>query len=89
MPLDDRAAVFDWARDAFISQIAISVHPFGDLPDDCAGDVMEFVETALTRTETLQIAKNCSSTEACFWVCRIIAAGIAADVAVIRNFHLP
>jgi hypothetical protein len=81
-PLEYCEAIFDWARDAFIAQTAFSIQPFAELPDDCAGDIVDYLETRLARTEMLQIAKYCTSAESCSWVCRVIAAGVAADIAV-------
>jgi len=49
-----RAKVVAWARDAFILQLASSTEPFAVLPDDCAGDVLEYLEMTITRTESLQ-----------------------------------
>ena len=70
-----RYAVVAWARDVFIAQHAGSIQPFERLPDDCAGDVLEFF--GMTRNEFDLIAKHCSSPEAQGWVRAVIAAAVA------------
>jgi hypothetical protein len=57
-----RAAVVAWAQDVVIAQLAASTPPFKRLPDDCAGDVLEFFGVAHNESEL--IAKHCSSPEA-------------------------
>lgn len=51
-----RAKVVAWARDDFLLQLAPSTEPFAVLPDDCAGDVLEYLEMTVTRTESLRFA---------------------------------
>ena len=81
-PLAARAAVFTWARDAFIVQLATTTRPFTILPDDCAGDVLEFIEMGMTRSEKLHITTHCSSPEACAWVRAVIAAAAVTAISV-------
>jgi hypothetical protein len=81
-----RYAVVAWARDVFIAQHAGSIQPFERLPDDCAGDVLEFF--GMTHNESELIAKHCSSPEAQDWVRAVIAAAAAAVVVgAVRCFH--
>ena len=63
-PPASRDAITAWARDACIAQHAVTVTLFGELIDDCAGDVLEFFEVTMTRTEALHTAAYCSSPEA-------------------------
>jgi hypothetical protein len=67
-PREARFLVFKWARNAFVAQLAAMTQPFVDLPDDCAGDVLDYLEMAMTREESLCIAEHCSSPEANAWV---------------------
>jgi len=69
-----RAAVVAWAQLVFIDQFAATIQPFEDLPDDCAGDVLEFF--GMTYKESERIAKHCSSPEARAWVRAVVAAAI-------------
>jgi hypothetical protein len=75
-PPAPRAAVIAWAQNAFIAQLAGSTQPFTDLLEDCACDVLEFFEMALTRTDALLIAEHCSSSEARAWVRAVIASAV-------------
>jgi len=84
-PPDARAAVFAWALHVFIAQLAATIQPFEDLPDDCAGDVLEFFEMAMTRTDALHIAKHCSSPEARAWVRTVIAAAVVVGALCSYN----
>jgi len=77
-----RAAKVAWALHVFIAQLAATVQLFEELPDDCAGDVLEFF--GMTRDESDLIAKHCSSPEAQDWVRAVIAAAVA--VGVVRCF---
>ena len=72
-----RSAVFAWAQDVFIAQLAATTQPFERLPEDCAGDVLEFF--GMTRNESDLIAKHCSSPEARVWVRAVIAAAVVVD----------
>ena len=67
-----------WALHVFIAQLAATVQLFEELPDDCAGDVLEFF--GMTHNESELIAKHCSSPEAQDWVRAVIAAAAAAVV---------
>jgi len=80
-----RAAVVAWARDSLIVLLAGSIQPFERLPDDCAGDVLEFFE--MTRNESDFIANHCSSPEARDWVRAVVAAVVAVgDGRCFRKF---
>jgi hypothetical protein len=65
-------------------QLACDTPPFGDVSDDCAGDILEYLETAMTRAEALHIASHCSSPEAYTWVRSVVAEA----TAVIIHTHL-
>lgn len=67
---------FGWARDVYAAQVASNVQPFVDLPDDCAGDVLEYLEFKMTRAEVLHVVTHCSSPEAHAWVCEVATAAI-------------
>ena len=69
-----RSAVVACARDSFIAQLAATIQPFVELPDDCAGDVLEFFE--VTHNEFELIAKYCTSLEAQAWMRAVIAAAV-------------
>ena len=77
-----RAAVFEWARDAHIAQLAATYQTFADLPDDCAGDVLEFLSIAMTRRESAYIVTHCSSSKARAWVRSIVVSSIGIRVNV-------
>jgi len=83
-----RAAVFAWARNAFQAQLAATTQPFGVLPDDCAGDVLDFFGMAMTRFEALHVTTHCSSPEACAWVREVVTAAVAVAIAVGAVIHL-
>ena len=67
---------FSWVRDVYAAQVASNVQPFVDLPDDCAGDVLEYLEFKMTRAEVLHVVTHCSSPEAHAWVCEVATAAI-------------
>jgi len=82
-PSNARARIFAWAQDVFASQLVALTEPFAELPEDCAGDVWEYlIETSLTRIEMQQIVSCCSSPEARAWIRAVVAAAYAANVAV-------
>jgi len=72
-----RAAIFTWARDVFIAQTAAITQPFEELPDDCAGDVLDFLETTMTPLKMLHVAMQYSSSDARACVCATVRAAIA------------
>jgi len=72
-----RSAVVFWARDLFIVQLVGSIQPFERLPDDCAGDVLEFF--GITHNESELIGMLCHSPEAQDWVRAVIATAVAVD----------
>jgi len=74
-----RTAVFKWARDAFIIQLAAMTPPFSLVPDDCAGDILEYLEIALSRPESLHLLAYCSSRKAHVWVRAVAEAAVAAN----------
>ena len=76
-PRAARAAAIAWARSAFIVQLAANIEPFEVLSDDCAGDILEFIEITVTRKAAQLVVTHCSSPAARAWSQSIIAA---ADV---------
>jgi hypothetical protein len=86
-PREARFLVFKWARNAFVAQLATTIQPLNDLPDDCAGDVLGCLEMAMTYEEPLCIARHYMSPEAQFWVRAVVTAAIAVriDVYVLEN----
>jgi len=78
-PPDARVVLFMWARDTFIAQRAATTPPFSDLPDDCAGDVLEFLETAMPRAESLRVVAHCSSPAAHAWVRAVVSVAVVAQ----------
>lgn len=78
-PRDARKSLFTWARDALVVEFAASVEPFSELPDDCAGDVLDYLETTMTRKESPDFAMRCLSPESSAWRRAIIAAGITVS----------
>ena len=71
-----RTAVVGWARSYFIVELAASIQPFEALPDDCAGDVLEFF--GMSHKEVKLFAKHCFSLEAQDWVRALIAGAVVA-----------
>jgi len=79
--------VVAWARDAFIGQLAAATRPFLDLSDDCAGDVLDFLELAMPHTDLVHIAAKCSSPEAQNWVLAIVVAAAVVRIVIhLRGF---
>jgi len=76
-PEEARKLVFKWAKDAFTAQLAGTTQAFPELPDDCAGDVLEYLEMAMPRTGALHIATHCSSPDAQAWIRAVNATAIA------------
>jgi len=82
-PSDARAAVVTWALHVFIAQLAATIQSFEELPDDCAGDVLEFFGTSPKESELA--AFHCSSLVAQNWVRAVLAAAVV--VGAITSFH--
>jgi len=80
-----RAAVLAWAQEAFIVLLAMTIKPFSELPDDCAGDIMEFFGSALSRRAIHHFATPSLSSEAHAWVRTVLTSSIT--VSVHRTFH--
>ena len=83
IPPAARAAVVAWTRDAYMAQHACSINPFQRLPEDCAGDVLEFFGTSPKESELA--AFHCSSLVAQNWVRAVLAAAVV--VGAITSFH--
>jgi hypothetical protein len=81
-PFAARVAVFTWARNVFIAQLAATIQLFEDLPDDCGGDALEFF--GITHKEAELIAKHCSTPEARAWVRAVVTAALAVGTT---RFH--
>ena len=88
-PRAARTAVFGWAQDAFVIQFAASTQPFASLPDDCAGDVLEFLDVTMPRTEVFYILAHCISPEAYVWVRKTIAAAVVVSIIFSCNTWPP
>lgn len=84
-PSEARELVFKWARDAFLAQLAAETQPFADLPEDCAGDILEYMEMGMPRGESLLIAMHCSSLEARAWVRAVLAVKVAVNMSAIHE----
>jgi len=82
---DARAAVFTWAYAAYITQLATTTRPFLELPDDCAGDVLDYFVVEMARSDSFCIATHCSSPEAHAWVAAVVTAAVAVRVKAIRH----
>jgi len=67
-------------------QVADFTDPFKDLPDDCAGDVLEYLDMAITRSKWIHIAMHCSSQKAQIWVRAVLAAAFAERATVQLRF---
>jgi len=66
-----------------MAQVAANTQSFSGLPDDCAGDVLEFLTmTTLERTELLEVVTDCSSPEACAWMRTVV------DDIVVVSAHM-
>jgi len=85
VPREDRAALFGWARSAFVIKFASNTQPFVDLPDDCAGDVMEFIDLKMTRKECMHIYTKCSSPEAHASVGKVVAAELTVNSSMMES----
>ena len=82
-----RSAIFAWARDTCITQLAPSNQPFDKLPEDCAGDVLEYLDTTMTRQEMLNASSHCPSPEAHAWLHEVFATAIAVRNNARLTFH--
>jgi len=72
-----RAAVFGY------TQSATTIEPFADLPDDCAGDVLDFFDMILPRWIMLFLVTHYSSPGANAWIFEVLTAAIA-----VRHTHI-
>jgi hypothetical protein len=86
-PGDARAAIFAWAKDAFVVHVAATTEPFTDLPDDCAGDVLDYLDLKMCRMASLLIATKLSSPDARAWVRAVTAAAVAVSITGFSNFQ--
>jgi hypothetical protein len=78
-PAQARAEVFLWAQDVALSQLAATNPAFAELPDDCAGDILEYLENTLSREEMLHITNHPLSSEAHHWVKSVIATAVVVS----------
>jgi len=79
-PSAARSTLISWARSVYLVHQATMSPSFAELPDDIAGDVFEFLESPMSRTELMHITTHCSSPEARNWVHALI------EVAVVVRF---
>jgi len=75
-PREVRRLLFEWARNVLVVQQAASNQLFSELTDDCAGDVLDFLQVSMSRTESLHVATCCSSPEAQAWVRAVVVAAV-------------
>ena len=85
-PPKQRAALFAWAKNAFKAQVAALTCPFADLPEDCAGDILDYLRTRTPRQEFMRIVAHCSSPEAHAWVRAVVAAAVAVSNHAFHQF---
>jgi hypothetical protein len=74
-----RASIIAWARDSFIIQIATTIPPFVELPDDCAGDILEYFDSQVTHGQVLHNAMHSFSFEAHAWVRAVVITEVAVS----------
>jgi hypothetical protein len=67
---------FSWVRDVYAAQVASTNQAFVDLPDDCAGDVFDFLPLKMTRAELQHIVAHCTAPEAHTWVCAVARTAV-------------
>jgi hypothetical protein len=79
-PGEARVAVSLWARSVLVAQLAATDQAFADLPDDCAGDVLEFFESTMNRKDFLHFATHHSSQKAKAWVLDIVTAEVLVSI---------
>jgi hypothetical protein len=84
-PFAARVPVFKWARGAAVIHIAANTEPFLSLADDCAGDVLEYLEIAMTRADSLHITEHCSSLKAQAWVQEVMKAAVAVSKSLVLS----
>jgi len=82
-----RTVLFTWARDVYLAQLAIITDPFEALPDDCAGDVLDYFGMAMNRVEALHVAAQWSSPEVRAWVRAVIVAAVSVKSKFLTDFH--
>lgn len=88
-PRDARNVIFSWARDIYTVQIAAVTQPFVELPDDCAGDILEYFDLSMTRLELLNISANGSSSEAVRYINSILSEAITVSLNIPLHVALP
>lgn len=84
-PTGSRKGIFAWARNIFVIQFAANTTTFKDLPDDCAGDILEYLVTTMTRLETMLIMTNGFSPEAHDWALAVLKASVVVSVLLFSN----
>ena len=88
-PPDARYMIFGWAQNAFTNQLAAYTQPFLELPEDCAGDVLEYLDTNMTREDSLYYATECATPAAHAWVRDVLAAGVSLSTGMkFRSLHM-
>jgi len=71
--------VIAWARDVFTVHVVHNHQLFADLPDDCCGDVSEFLVMTMARSEILHVSRHYSS-KALAWVHEVLAAAVVVSI---------
>lgn len=79
-PAPARAAVVAWAKDAIVGQAVAMTLSLADLPDDCAGDILDFLEMSMTLTRRQELLHHSTtsimSPEAHTWMREVIIAAV-------------
>jgi len=86
-PSNARKAIFAWAQNTYIVQFAASSTFFKVLPDDCAGDILEYVVTAMNRIEMIPIMTNCFSPEAQVFASAVLEASVVVSILKFLSKH--
>jgi len=88
-PPDARYMIFGWAQNAFTNQLAAYTQPVLELLEDCAGDVLEYLDTTMTREDSLYYATECATPAAHAWVRDVLAAGVSLSTGMkFRSLHM-
>ena len=87
-PSKARNLIFTWARSAFIVHLGASTEPIFELFDDCAGDVLQYLESDMTRAESSRIITHCSSPKAQYWLRAVNVAAIAVSISTLLMLFL-
>ena len=85
-PREARNSIIAWTREAYTVHLAAEI--LNDLPEDCIGDVFEFLLSRLSRKEVFNVATYCSSLEAQAWLRAVLGAAVTVMVSWLSLLHL-